>query len=74
MGFFHQELLLNSALLQLPLKSRPTVSKNFELESLEPLLLLSGDRVLGAFAADELLNQDEPLEAIFVSEETEGVG
>jgi hypothetical protein len=37
-------------------------------------LLLSGDGILGAFAADELLNQDEPLEAIFVSEETEGVG
>jgi hypothetical protein len=44
--------------------------KSFELESLEPRLLLSGDGLGGALLSDDLFLSDEPLDAIVLRDDT----
>ena len=52
------------------MKPKKTSPNSFELETLEPRLLLSGDGLLGAAAADSLNDSNEPLDAIWVQEDT----
>ncbi|MEX0330674.1 MAG: LEPR-XLL domain-containing protein, partial [Puniceicoccaceae bacterium] len=48
------------------MSSHPPRKNQFELESLEPRLLLSGDGIVGAKAAEALLHQHQENDAIFV--------